>query len=79
MRGGVLTRDEAAAFVAQRPVPYADAILNLLADGLPDNAIARRFNIGMRTLTRTIARMMGDAGALSRYQFGYVTALGDVR
>ncbi len=50
------------------------AIVNLLADGEKDEAIARRLSISVRTCRRHIADYMAQVGATSRFQAGVIAA-----
>ena len=50
------------------------AILNLLAEGEKDEAIARRLSISVRTCRRHIADYMAQVGATSRFQAGVIAA-----
>jgi DNA-binding CsgD family transcriptional regulator len=53
------------------------AILNLLAEGEKDEAIARRLSISVRTCRRHIADYMAQVGATSRFQAGVIAARAD--
>ncbi len=46
------------------------ALLQMLADGLVDEAIARRLGISVRTCRRHIAVILRELGAVSRFQAG---------
>lgn len=50
------------------------ALLGLLADGLTDDAAARRLGISVRTVRRQVAVLMGKLGAASRFQAGHKAA-----
>lgn len=45
-------------------------LLQLMAEGLPDAAIARRLAVGGRTLTRRIAELYEVLGVDTRFQAG---------
>ncbi|WP_432011205.1 hypothetical protein [Streptomyces cucumeris] len=48
------------------------AILQLLAAGYKDEVVAKRLGIGVRTCRKYIAEMLGDLGAQSRFQAGWI-------
>jgi len=45
-------------------------LLNLLADGLTDEAAAKRLGLSVRTVRRTMARLMRQLDATSRFEAG---------
>lgn len=49
-------------------------LLALLAAGLKDEAIARKLDVGLRTVHRRVAAMMSELGAETRYQAGLQAA-----
>lgn len=53
-----------------------DHLLELLALGLKDEAIARLLDLGLRTVRRRIARLMAVHGADTRYQLGLAIGQG---
>jgi DNA-binding CsgD family transcriptional regulator len=63
LRSAVEVGDE-----AQRP--RHELVLSLLADGLTDQAIARRIGVSVRTVRNDVALVMGSLGARSRFQAG---------
>ena len=46
------------------------AVIRLLAGGLDDRRIARRLNIGTRTVHRDVARVMVELGVRTRFAAG---------
>lgn len=60
-------RDEPAA-------PQDARILELLALGFKDEAIARHLGIGLRTVRRRLANLMAEHGADNRFQLGLAVA-----
>ncbi|MFF2546236.1 hypothetical protein ACFVUY_27220 [Kitasatospora sp. NPDC058063] len=57
---------------AGMPDEVKDAIVKLLADGMKDEVIARRLGMSLRTCRKHIAEIMDRAGAVSRFQLGYL-------
>jgi sugar-specific transcriptional regulator TrmB len=55
-------------------VDPAAALINLLASGMKDEAIARQLGISGRTLRRRIAQVQEELGATSRFQAGLQAA-----
>ncbi len=53
---------------------YERSLLELMATGHTDSAIARRLNIGKRTLERQLAGLMARVGAPSRLALGAIAA-----
>ncbi|MFI6507783.1 LuxR C-terminal-related transcriptional regulator [Streptosporangium sp. NPDC050855] len=51
-----------------RPQGRCRAVLDLLAEGLTDNAVAARLGIAERTVRREVNGLMQSAGATSRFQ-----------
>ncbi|MFE9611258.1 LuxR C-terminal-related transcriptional regulator [Streptomyces sp. NPDC006012] len=49
-------------------------IINLMAQGLKDEVVARRIGIGSRTFRRHVSNIMDNLGASSRFQAGVVAA-----
>lgn len=49
-------------------------IINLMAQGLKDEVVARRIGVGSRTFRRHISNIMDKLGASSRFQAGAVAA-----
>nr|WP_231704926.1 LuxR C-terminal-related transcriptional regulator [Arthrobacter gengyunqii] len=67
--------EQAEPFLAEEPLPHQltstqRSILRALAAGHPDEVIARRMGISVRTCRRHIAKMLDDLGAESRFQAG---------
>ena len=56
--------------VASLPTPRAERILRLLADGLTDEAVARKIGVSVRTVRNDIASSMSEMSAQSRFQAG---------
>jgi DNA-binding CsgD family transcriptional regulator len=60
----------------RQPVPEPDGrprgelVLQLLADGLTDDAIARRIGVSVRTVRTEVASLMSNLDARSRFQAG---------
>lgn len=52
-----------------------EMLLALMAAGLKDEAIARQFGLGLRTVERRIRRIMNHLGAETRFQAGLQAAL----
>ncbi|MFD4410133.1 LuxR C-terminal-related transcriptional regulator [Streptomyces sp. NPDC058476] len=52
------------------PTKQEAALLGLLAQGLTDELAARRLGLGVRTVRRTMADLMGRLGARSRFEAG---------
>lgn len=46
------------------------AVLGLLARGLTDEAVARKLGVSLRTVRRTMARLMRQLGTMSRFETG---------
>lgn len=53
----------------------ADALLSLLATGLPDAAIARQLGVSRRTVERRIDALLQRFDAHNRFQLGWLAAL----
>ncbi len=51
------------------------AILRLLMEGMTDASIALRLGMSVRTCRRHVADIMGELGAQSRFQAGYLLAM----
>ncbi|MGH3275759.1 MAG: LuxR C-terminal-related transcriptional regulator, partial [Streptosporangiaceae bacterium] len=59
-----------AAGSADRPTPAQQKILELMAEGLQDAAIAHRAGVSLTTVRRTITAIMNRLGASSRFAAG---------
>lgn len=59
-----------AAALRENPPDVDHALLELLAAGVPDQAIARRLGLGLRTVQRRVSALMRDLGAQTRFQAG---------
>lgn len=53
---------------------YDDALLQLLADGLQDEAVAEKLGVSVRTVRRRVAELLEDLGARTRFQAGVQAA-----
>jgi DNA-binding NarL/FixJ family response regulator len=53
---------------------YERSLLELMATGHTDSAIAKRLNVGKRTLERQLAGLMARVGAPSRLALGAIAA-----
>ncbi|HCT75195.1 MAG TPA: hypothetical protein DGT23_01085 [Micromonosporaceae bacterium] len=53
---------------------FERSVLQLMAAGHTDAAIARRHNVGKRTLERQVASLMARVGAPSRLALGAIAA-----
>jgi predicted transcriptional regulator/DNA-binding CsgD family transcriptional regulator len=51
-----------------------DALLQLLADGLQDEAVADKLGVSVRTVRRRVADLLEDLGARTRFQAGVQAA-----
>jgi DNA-binding CsgD family transcriptional regulator len=51
-------------------------VVELLGEGLDDEAIARRLDISVRTVRRHVAELMREHGVRSRFQLGAALAQG---
>lgn len=58
--------------------PQNIRILELLALGLKDEAIARHLGLGLRTVRRRLANLMAEYGADNRFQLGLAVARHDL-
>jgi DNA-binding CsgD family transcriptional regulator len=56
--------------VASLPTPRVERILRLLAEGLTDDAVARKIGVSVRTVRNDIASTMTGMSAQSRFQAG---------
>ncbi|TDU04472.1 regulatory LuxR family protein [Streptomyces sp. 846.5] len=67
---------EVADNVPQAVIPddLRQTIVQLLANGYKDEAIAHRMGVSVRTCRRHIADLMNDISASSRFQAGFLTA-----
>jgi DNA-binding NarL/FixJ family response regulator len=62
-------KDRAKAYESLDPVPQLRTqVLQLLADGLKDESIARRLAVSPRTVRRCVSVLMAECGADSRFQ-----------
>ena len=59
-----------AESLASQPTPRAQKILELLAEGLNDEAIARKLGVSIRTVRNDVAAAMSTMSAHSRLQAG---------
>ncbi|MGF7238749.1 MAG: helix-turn-helix domain-containing protein [Frankia sp.] len=50
------------------------AIIELMAEGLTDPAIAVHLGISLRTVTRQVKALMQETRSVSRFQLGYALA-----
>lgn len=53
---------------------YEQSVLEMMAAGHTDATIARRHNVGKRTLERQVANLMARVGAPSRVALGAIAA-----
>ncbi|MFE1872678.1 helix-turn-helix domain-containing protein [Streptomyces sp. NPDC059496] len=53
---------------AQRPSVVEDVVIQMLAEGMKDEAIARRLGVSSRTLSRMISTLLDRLGVQSRFQ-----------
>jgi DNA-binding Lrp family transcriptional regulator len=53
---------------------YDDALLQLLAEGLQDEAVAEKLGVSVRTVRRRVAELLEDLGARTRFQAGVQAA-----
>jgi ATP/maltotriose-dependent transcriptional regulator MalT len=69
--------DRARPFaVASEPIAgdlsdHERAVLRLLANGLTDDSVAAKLGVSARTVSRTVAALMGRLGVRSRFQAGH--------
>ncbi|GAA2444377.1 hypothetical protein GCM10010433_52130 [Streptomyces pulveraceus] len=72
----VLGGDEVAFVAHQSSDENTDApsIIDLMAQGLKDEVVARRIGMGSRTFRRHMSSIMDKLGASSRFQAGVVAA-----
>lgn len=70
---GWITADEADYLLGREVVrlDVPDTIVALLIAGAADREVARRLGVSMRTVSRYIANAMHEAGARTRFQWGY--------
>jgi len=71
---GWITADEADALLRHEPIT-ADLLLPLLIEGRSDREITLRLGVSGRTLSRRIAAAMREAGARTRFQWGYLVGV----
>ncbi|MCZ7431436.1 helix-turn-helix transcriptional regulator [Streptomyces sp. WMMC1477] len=67
------TWENAAPLAADHWVPageHAQDVLRLLAEGHTDESIAQLLNVSQRTVSRTVAKIMHELGARSRFEAG---------
>ncbi|MFL6129412.1 MAG: LuxR C-terminal-related transcriptional regulator [Mycobacteriales bacterium] len=67
---GAEVRAGAAVLPEPSPLPRNALVLRLLADGLTDDAVARRIGVSVRTVRNDVASVMVSLGARSRFQAG---------
>lgn len=67
---GAEVRAGAAVLPEESPLPRNALVLRLLADGLTDDAVARRIGVSVRTVRNDVASVMVSLGARSRFQAG---------
>jgi DNA-binding NarL/FixJ family response regulator len=67
---GTEVRASAAVLPDPSPLPRNAVVLRLLADGLTDDAVARRIGVSVRTVRNDVASVMVSLGARSRFQAG---------
>jgi DNA-binding CsgD family transcriptional regulator len=67
---GAKVRAGAAVLPEESPLPRNALVLRLLADGLTDDAVARRIGVSVRTVRNDVASVMVSLGARSRFQAG---------
>lgn len=67
---GAEVRAGAAALPEPSSLPRNALVLRLLADGLTDDAVARRIGVSVRTVRNDVASVMVSLGARSRFQAG---------
>lgn len=67
---GTEVRASTAALPDPSPLPRNAVVLRLLADGLTDDAVARRIGVSVRTVRNDVASVMLSLGARSRFQAG---------
>lgn len=67
---GAEVRAGAAVLPEESPLPRNAMVLRLLADGLTDDAVARRIGVSVRTVRNDVASVMVSLGARSRFQAG---------
>jgi hypothetical protein len=71
---GWITRDEADVLLRFQPAP-TDLLLPLLIAGHTDREIALRLGVSMRTISRRVQAAMQEAGARTRFAWGYRAGL----
>lgn len=71
---GTISTDTDRQAIERREIPQPPArnhvVLRLLADGLTDDAIARRIGVSVRTVRNDVAGAMTRLQARSRFQAG---------
>lgn len=67
---GIQIRDAVAAAGTSTLQPRSEIVLKLLAEGLTDEAVARRIGVSVRTVRNDIASAMAALNARSRFQAG---------
>jgi hypothetical protein len=73
---GWLTTDEAVALLGRKqPEPRRPQIVPLLVEGRSDRDVARQLGVSMRTVSRIVHAAMREAGARTRFQWGYKVGL----
>lgn len=71
---GWITANEAEALAQHQP-EMTDLLMPMLIDGRSDREIMLRLSVSGRTLSRRIAAAMQEAGARTRFQWGYRVGL----
>jgi DNA-binding NarL/FixJ family response regulator len=64
--GGVAAGDDESEFIQERLTPRETQVLELLAEGLPNRAIAQRLDISDQTVKFHVASIAGKLGAANR-------------
>ena len=81
---GWVTANEAVALLQWKPESVrqpgpqrhgADRIVPMMIDGCSDSEIARKLTVSPRTVHRLVADAMRDAGARTRFQWGFLVGL----
>ncbi len=74
---GWITEDEAAALLriapTERDIPAA--VVEMLIEGTSDREMAHRLGVSMRTISRYVSSAMQQAGAQTRFQWGYLVGM----
>lgn len=67
---GIQVRDATVAVPNGTAQPRSEIVLRLLAEGLTDEAVARRIGVSVRTVRNDVASAMAALNARSRFQAG---------